>query len=67
MEEKRKGRIDTDYTFWCGGGGDACPVWKRFTGLKKGEAILSAIIKGWRLTRSRGWLCPSCTKKRGEQ
>jgi hypothetical protein len=60
-EDRAKGSISTEFTFWCG----ACEHWHQYAAASKREASGWARRHGWRLTRARGWLCPSHARSEG--
>lgn len=55
-----RGVISTELTVWCGG--PECFVWNQLSGATRATAKAEWRRQGWKLTRSRGWLCPDCAK-----
>ena len=55
-----EGRILIRLTIWCGGD---CVWGEDLKATSKIQAHKEAKAKGWKLTRSHGWLCPDCAKE----
>jgi hypothetical protein len=57
----QRGRITREFTVWCG----ACLTWEQ-EGQENTirQATKRFRKRGWRPTRRKGWMCPTCLKLR---
>ena len=60
--DRAPGVISARLTAWCGGCSD---WWDIATTTNKAKAAQQLRRDGWKLTRARGWLCPTCVQQGG--